>query len=79
MGLKSATCFAQMVSERIFSIENLKKYCEQEGLILGSKEFPFTDVEQFRIIYIDDLLIHTLKEFGLKAQLKIITCHNVFH
>ena len=72
MGLKSAPFYAQMFSEWIFSNENLKKYCEQKGLILGSKEFPFTDVEQFRIIYIDDLLLHTLKEFGLEAHLKVI-------
>ena len=29
-------------------------------------------MEQFRIIYIDDLLLHTLKEFGLEAHLKVI-------
>ena len=39
---------------------------------MGSKDFPFTDVSQFRIIYIDDLILHTLKEFGLKAHLKVI-------
>ena len=72
MGLKSAPFYAQMVSEQIFSNENLKKYCEQKGLIMGSKDFPFTDVSQFRIIYIDDLILHTLKEFGLKAHLKVI-------
>ena len=39
---------------------------------MGSKDFSFTDVSQFRIIYIDDLLLHTLKEYGLKAHLQVI-------
>ena len=39
---------------------------------MGSAEFPFKDVEEFCIIYIDDLLVHTLKELGLEAHLKVI-------
>ena len=36
---------------------------------MGSKEFPFS---QFRIIYVDDLLLHTLKELGILAHLAVI-------
>ena len=72
MGLKSSPFYAQMASERIFSNENLKKYCEQKKMIMGSQDFPFTDVSQFRIIYIDDLLLHTLKELGISAHLQVI-------
>ena len=69
MGLRSSPFYAQMVSEQIFSNDNLARFAETEGLILGSEAFPFTDVEQFRIVYIDDLLIHTLKELGLYVHL----------
>ena len=47
MGLKSSPFWAQSVSERIFSDENLIKYCEQKGITMASKEFPFTKVSQF--------------------------------
>ena len=30
-------------------------------------------MEEFRIIYIDDLLVHTLKSLGLEAHLKVIS------
>ena len=69
MGLKSSPFFAQLVSEKIFSNENLHRFAEAEGIVLGSELFPFTDVEAFRIIYIDDLLIHSSKELGLKVHL----------
>ena len=72
MGLKSSPFYAQMASERIFSNENLKKYCEQKNLIMGFQDFPFTDVSQFRIIYKDDLLLHTLKELGISAHIQVI-------
>ena len=72
MGLKSSPFYAQSVSESFFSNKNLAKYCEQKNLIMGSKEFPFTDVSQFRIIYVDDLLLHTLKALGILAHLQII-------
>ena len=65
MGLKSSPFYVQMISEKIFSNDNLAKFCEIEGLELGSVDFPFKDVEEFRIVYIDDLLIHTLKILGL--------------
>ena len=71
-GVKISPFYAQMVSERIFYNENLKKFCELEVLEMGSAEFPFNDVEEFCIIYIDDLLVHTLKELGLEAHLKVI-------
>ena len=47
MGLKSSPFYAQMISERIFSNDNLKKFCELENLVLGSADFPFKDVEEF--------------------------------
>ena len=72
MGLKSSPFWAQSVSERIFSNKNLVKYCEQKNIIMGSAQFPFTNVSQFRIIYVDDLLLHTLKELGILAHLAVI-------
>ena len=63
--LKKSPFYAQIISEKIFSNDNLAKFCEIEGLELGSVDFPFKDVEEFRIVYIDDLLIHTLKILGL--------------
>ena len=72
MDLRSSPFFAQLVSEQFSQTRTLLDLQKLRGSCWGSDAFPFTDVEQFRIVYIDDLLIHTLKELGLDVHFMVI-------
>ena len=76
MGAKNSSVFATMAGQCIFSEQHLKIWAAQNGIQLGTLEFPFTHPRQFLKSYIDDIVAFSKKEHGELMHIKIINCHS---
>ena len=58
MGLRNSVYIAQKAVLLTYSNENLDIFLEEKKIIKGTKDFPFSDISEFLLCYIDDLLVY---------------------
>ena len=62
MGARNSCFIAQRAALLTYSQENLITFCKEKGLHFNSDEFPFDNVSQFILIYIDDVCLWSSKD-----------------
>ena len=62
MGQKKTCYIGQRAALVTYSNENLAAFLQEKGITLNSPQFPFEKVEDFLIVYLDDLVIWSSKK-----------------
>ena len=57
MGFKNACFVGQTATELTYSQETMIKFLKYKGWALKSSDWPFSDINDIRIIYIDDVAV----------------------
>lgn len=55
-----------------FSQQNFIEFCSYKKLVPGTKDMPYTDSNEFLLVYIDDINIRSHKKYGKSAHLYLI-------
>ena len=63
MGARNACYTGQRAALLTYSQENLLTFLKEKGLELKSEIFPFTNVTEFVLVYIDDICIWSSKNY----------------
>jgi hypothetical protein len=63
MGARNSCFIAQQAILMTYSQGNLVIFCEEKGLHFDTDEFPFNNVSQFIICYIDDVCLYSSKDY----------------
>ena len=72
MGQKNACYIGQRAALVIYSTVNLAAFLIEKNITLNSTEFPFEKVEDFLLVYLDDLVIWSSKKIQNSTKVHLL-------
>ena len=72
MGQKNACYIGQRAALVIYSNVNLAAFLIEKNITLNSTEFPFEKVEDFLLVYLDDLVIWSSKKIQNSTKVHLL-------
>ena len=74
MGWTNASFVAQRATEMTYSQETMLKFLKKKGWKINSDEWPFKNVMEFLILYLDDICVYSLNNIPnhIKVHFNII-------
>ena len=79
MGARNSCFIAQRAALLTYSLENLIIFCKERGLHFNSDEFPFNNVSQFILIYIDDVCLWLSKDYKDSTKVHLLLIEFVMY
>lgn len=78
MGWVNAAYIAQTASELAYSQQSMLQFLAEKGLTAGSEDWPFHDISEIIVIYLDDLCLSTPEDIKNGRQVHLNALEFIF-
>ena len=78
MGWVNAAYIAQTASELAYSQQSIIQFLVEKGWSAGSEDWPFQDISEIIVIYLDDLCLSTPQDIKNGRQVHLHALEFVF-